>query len=197
MTNDDALPGPRILTLDYHEREQAHGPKPDREGYAKRRAARAVVIDSNGAVGLLHAKEKDYYKLPGGGLEGNEDHEQALRREVKEELGCDIELGEHLGHVLEFRDFWELEQISECYVGKVKGEKGEVTRTGHEIEEKFETIWVKDIQTALELVENSKNSSFPNVVFMSLRDAAVIKAAIEVLPHPILPGLQIPGLPKL
>lgn len=36
------------------------------------------------------------YEFPGGKVEANEDHRQALKREIDEELKTDIEVGEHL-----------------------------------------------------------------------------------------------------
>ena len=35
---------------------------------------------------------RDYYVTPGGKIEENESHEEALRREIKEELGIEIEI---------------------------------------------------------------------------------------------------------
>ena len=35
---------------------------------------------------------RDYYVIPGGKIEENESHEEALRREIKEELGIEIEI---------------------------------------------------------------------------------------------------------
>ena len=36
---------------------------------------------------------RDYYVIPGGKIEENESHEEALRREIKEELGIEIKIG--------------------------------------------------------------------------------------------------------
>jgi len=56
-------------------------------GWQERAAARAVVRDVGGAIGLLHVTNAGYYKLPGGGVESGEDLREALVRECKEELG--------------------------------------------------------------------------------------------------------------
>ena len=40
--------------------------------YPVREAARAVVMDAENNVALLRVANKNYYKLPGGGCEGNE-----------------------------------------------------------------------------------------------------------------------------
>ena len=55
----------------------------NRASYTVRHAARVVLTDETGAVALLHAKVRNYYyKLPGGGIEENEDTEKALAREI-------------------------------------------------------------------------------------------------------------------
>ena len=51
----------------------------------ERCASRAVVFDKDNNVALLDATLKNYHKLPGGGIEENEDFTQALKRECKEE----------------------------------------------------------------------------------------------------------------
>ena len=58
--------------------------------FSVRESARAVVIDNDGNVALLHVAKKEYYKLPGGGIEGSEDKISSLLRECKEEIGCDV-----------------------------------------------------------------------------------------------------------
>jgi 8-oxo-dGTP diphosphatase len=56
---------------------------------------RAIIIDSNKIALIKRAKEDSiYYAFPGGGVEDGEDLDQALRREMKEELGIEIVVGE-------------------------------------------------------------------------------------------------------
>lgn len=62
----------------------------------------AAVIEQNGKI-LCFKKGKakfDYlsykYEFPGGKVEVNEDHRQALTREIKEELHTDITVDQHL-----------------------------------------------------------------------------------------------------
>ena len=62
-----------------------------------RTAARAVVLDDDGRVLLVRFAfpgERIVWATVGGGLEPDETHEEALRRELSEEAGLDgIELG--------------------------------------------------------------------------------------------------------
>jgi len=57
-------------------------------------AARVIIIEKNKIL-LIHRKKpgKEYYVIPGGGIEKGESPEEAAIREIKEETNLDIELG--------------------------------------------------------------------------------------------------------
>lgn len=63
-------------------------------------AVRALVVDPDDRVLLVRFRFPsgvEIWTLPGGGLEGDESHEEALRRELHEELGLTgFELGPHV-----------------------------------------------------------------------------------------------------
>ena len=57
------------------------------------------IVNYNDKIVLIHRIKtkddgtvRDYYVTPGGKIEENESHEEALRREIKEELGIEIEI---------------------------------------------------------------------------------------------------------
>lgn len=62
-------------------------------------AAYAVIVDEAGRLLLAHWHEgrPGAWTLPGGGLEAGEHPEDAVRREVQEETGFDVEVDELLG----------------------------------------------------------------------------------------------------
>ena len=55
------------------------------------------VILKNNAILLLNRSKTGWYELPGGKVDEGEGSEDAAIREVKEELGCDVEIVKQLG----------------------------------------------------------------------------------------------------
>ncbi len=112
----------------------------------ERRAARAIVFDADKKVALLHVSKKHFHKLPGGGVEAGESVEEALRREVSEEIGCEIQNIRELGIVEEFRGKFSLHQLSHCFIADISGEKGIARLEPDEIEDGFGTVWMDPSQ---------------------------------------------------
>ncbi len=71
-----------------------------------RRAAYAVVVDAAGRVAVVRARagERGAYWLPGGAIEPGESPEDAVRREVREELGRGVRLGGAIGEATQVFD---------------------------------------------------------------------------------------------
>ena len=71
---------------------------------SKRISSRAVIVKDNKLVVLFRRKNKDgvvreYYSLPGGGLEEGETLEENVKREVNEEFGVKINVLGYVGMV--------------------------------------------------------------------------------------------------
>lgn len=88
----------------------------------ERFAARAIIIDSSGRIAMQQDRNGEY-KLPGGGLEGDESPTEALCREVLEETGMTVipESIRELGVIIERRrDVYDpamrYEAYSYCYL---------------------------------------------------------------------------------
>ncbi|EKD99655.1 MAG: NUDIX hydrolase, partial [uncultured bacterium] len=132
------------------------------KNYRCRRSVRAVVFDSGNKIAMLYVKRAGklpYYTLPGGGVGKEETFDQAIVRECKEEIGCDIEIKRILGSIVEY---WKEESLciqSFGYVGKVLGSKGVVVPVGDEDEgEKNTTILWVTLAGAIKLMESNKQA---------------------------------------
>ena len=81
-----------------------------------------AVLDSTETKILMvrHRHQgREYWTLPGGGLEDRETFAEAALREVKEETGVDVELGEAI-----FDELYDHEgspALSRCFWGTLKG----------------------------------------------------------------------------
>ena len=150
------------------------------KGYAIREAARAIVLDIENNIALLYAANGDYYKLPGGGIEKNEDKEAALARESLEEVGCDISIIQELGELTEYRKLFSLKQISYCYITKAKGEKGNPTFTKEEQAEGFIVTWAP-YGEAVQRISECNPQSLEAKLYMVPRDTCFLKEAKNLL----------------
>lgn len=155
-------------------------PVVDSSSYWVRRAARAVVVANDGRIPLLHVTKHGYHKLPGGGIDDGEEIEQALARELMEEVGIVAEVTEEIGEVVEVRDAYEMIQHSYCYLAKQTGEITEPEFTEEEIADGFEVAWMKDIDEAIDVVEANAPRNYEGKP-ISIRDLTVLKKAKELL----------------
>lgn len=147
--------------------------------YQVREATRAIVTEADGKIALMHASLNHYYKLPGGGVEAGESLLEALYRECREEIGCDIEVTGEVGSLTEYRQRYKLKQTSYCYLARVVGEKGEPKFEPDEIAEGFEVTWVMP-KEALALILESGVSVYP-AGHMVARDSALLAAALPLI----------------
>lgn len=147
--------------------------------YHERRAARAVLYDEHQRVALLFSREREYYKLPGGGVDDGESMELALARELMEEVGTEAEVYGEIGRIEEWRDTERgmMHQISDAYLARVNGEVGRPSFTESEIADGFEVHWADNIDDAIRLVSTTLNHEAQVVRFMSLREKTILEAA--------------------
>lgn len=148
--------------------------------YWQRLAVRAVVLDEQGKIYLMHMSKRGTYKLPGGGVDDGEDPHSALSRELMEEVGVDIEVIDEIGQVIEYRDGPMMEQISLCYLAKQVGEKGEAALEPGEIAVGMREIQADGIDHAIELVASSLPSDGDGQ-FMYKRELAILHNAKKII----------------
>ena len=146
--------------------------------FKTREASRGVLFDENNLVPILFVSKYNYHKLPGGGIEKGESKIQALIREIKEEVGSTIEVGDEIGKVVEYRFEFNLKQISYCYIGKILS-KGSQELEDDEIDEGFELNWVP-LDEAIKLSENDKPENYEGK-FIQERDLAFLNEAKKLI----------------
>lgn len=144
------------------------------------KAVRVIVFDKDNNIALLHATNKSYHALPGGGVEKDEDTIQALRREAMEEIVCEIDNIKELGIIEEYRNQFSLHQFSYCFIASLKGEKGAPHFEADELEEGFETVWL-NIDEAITIIENKKDLEHYSGKFISRRDLVILKEVKKFL----------------
>ena len=149
---------------------------PAPENYIERTASRAIVFDTHMNIALLHATKKGYHKLPGGGVEKDEDLHMALRRELLEEIGCEAENFRKLGVIEEHRKATRLHHFSHCFIANLKEEKGVPHLEPDEKADGFETEWMS-LRDAIVTLESETTIQNYEGKFIRLRDLTFLKEA--------------------
>ena len=60
--------------------------------YIDRLAVRVITKNEKDEIVVIFVKKRNYYKLPGGGIEADKDYHLANEKEMKEETGCKINM---------------------------------------------------------------------------------------------------------
>lgn len=153
----------------------------DESQYTLREAVRAVLLDSNGHVYLMNVSKHDYHKLPGGGIDERESKEDALARELKEEVGCKAAITQEVGQITEYRNFYNYQkQISYCYIAEQVGKQGKLSLEQGELDEGMVQIKALSIAHAIRLIEKDKPNNLEGQ-FIQKRDLAFLKQALKML----------------
>lgn len=127
--------------------------------YELRKSARAILLDDRGEMATQYLQTYSYHKLPGGGVDNGESVEEAARREIKEEVGCDCIVERPIGVIIEYRNKYKLIHISYCFLTKVVGEINEPKLEEGELEEGQITLWLKP-EEILKKMETDKPGKF-------------------------------------
>ncbi|UKZ65079.1 uncharacterized protein TrAtP1_006281 [Trichoderma atroviride] len=126
--------------------------------YVDRYAVRIVALSTSGDIAVIYAEQGNYYKLPGGGIEVDEDHHSAAQREVEEETGATVSLRGTgcIATTEEFRD--DLHQISYCYIADVLDISGNPSLTEEERIDGLSHRWMP-VNKALETMNLAEPTS--------------------------------------
>lgn len=153
----------------------------DMENPKLRLGARGIVIREDEKIAVFNKSNKNEYKLPGGGLEGEEKPEEAFKREVLEETGCEVEIIENLGTTEEYKSLNNFKQISYVFVGKVIKDTKQLNVTEKEKDEGAKLLWenpekaLKLITECFDKLNASKYESIYSTKFVVLRDKRILE----------------------
>lgn len=147
--------------------------------------ARGIVIRDDGKIAVFYKTTTNQYKLPGGGLEGDETPEEAFKREVLEETGCEVEIIKKLGITEEYKTLTKFKQISHVFVGKVIKDTKKLNLTEGEKAVKSQLLWEEPTK-ALEMIRGcydnlvaSEYESVYQIKFIILRDSKILETYIN------------------
>lgn len=150
-----------------------------------RMGARGIIINDEGKIAVIYKKNKNEYKLPGGGVEDNENVKEAFKRECEEEIASQVEITDFLGTTEEYKSQENFKQLSFVFVGKKIIELNNTNFTEQEKDEGISYLWLDKLD-ALEKMKHSlkklKSSEYDNVYrtrFMVLRDIKILEYYIN------------------
>lgn len=150
----------------------------DQSTLKTREASRAILFDDNNLIPVLFVAKYSYHKLPGGGINENENKLQALAREVLEETGCTLKVTNEVGKIIEYRSRFKLKQISYCYLGKITV-KGKPGFTKEELSEGFKIVWLS-LDEAISKIKNDRSQNYEGD-FIQKRDLAFLEEVVLTL----------------
>lgn len=143
----------------------------------RRDTARCIILNSNHEICLLYSRAKDYFAIPGGGIEPGETLLQAVNREILEETGYTIDNIKPLGKIYEERNY----RITNTYFFYASPlTKSETHYMQDELEEDYRLVWLP-VEQAIKKLEtrfqNLKNHQFPSHKgsFINVRNLEALK----------------------
>lgn len=126
-----------------------------------REIVRAILLDENNNICLEYILDddafgpRDYYETPGGGIKPHENHIEALKREIQEEVGYKIEVIDEIGEIDDYYNLIKRKNHNYYYLAKIIGK----CESHLEPDEKrrINKIIFVSIDEAISLYENMQN----------------------------------------
>jgi 8-oxo-dGTP diphosphatase len=120
------------------------GRPPAEGGYVDRLAVYAVIRGEDGRVAVVHSDGFGLF-LPGGGVEAGEGLEEAIRREVREECACELQLCRRVGEAVQYHGAYRARHV--FFVAELVGPP---TGTGE-----HELLWLDPAEAAARFYHRS------------------------------------------
>ena len=132
--------------------------------YVDRNAVQVIDPNTDQEKIILYASRGGYYKLPGGGVNADEDHRFAGEREAMEETGCRITMDAECTATSEE---WQNDphQISYCYAARLVEDTGKTELMDDELVEGLGSQGWMSVETALQKMKTCEPASELGRVF--------------------------------
>lgn len=159
-----------------------------------RMIARAIVVDDNDSFYFVRVNRDDDFgkatliETAGGGVEEGEDLVTAIRRELKEELGVDVEVICKIGVVSDFYNLIRRHNVNNYFLCKTVS-FGEKHLTRDEIEDFHLSTLKLKYEEALAEYEKCRCTKLGRLV--ASREIPVLKRAKELLDEANLSSYQL------
>lgn len=145
-----------------------------------RAGARAVLFNGDNEVALVYETAYDHYKLPGGCVEPSETLEQALRREITEEVGASIRDIQYLGVVKSHLARYNEDCSQHYFTAKIDGEIGKSAWIDEEELHGCSIVWCKNIAQAIDKIASATSQEYVHI-FERARELAGLRYAEYIL----------------
>ncbi len=144
--------------------------------FRKRLAARAILF-SDHRICLIFVAKHNYYMLPGGGIE-NETIEVGLRRELKEEVGINVDIITEIGQTILYNPRFRVRQLDRCFIVRQKGDSKLRDITPLEKSDGHQIVWANSLKDAYNLALNTDPKTDDGILIKQ-RDLIFINKVIK------------------
>lgn len=144
--------------------------------FAEKTLVKAVIFDEDERVGLVHASKHRFDRLPGGIVPPDSKVLESLKAQVRNEVGCDIDIIEELGEIVEFRQDTRERWTCYCYIVRPVEGTQNFTPTKEETADGHEVKWYDGLDLAISAVLNSHADSY-DARYIIERDTTFLREA--------------------
>lgn len=154
-----------------------------------REIVRAILLNQNNEILLEYIFDddgfghRDYYETPGGGVKNNESFEDALKREIAEEVGYKIAIISPIGDVIDYYNLIKRENHNHYFLARITGR---CNKHPEEDEKKRikKIVWV-NIDEAIRLYESMQDELVGKLV--KRRELPILKLVKSTLQEGLKP----------
>ena len=149
-----------------------------------REIVRAIVIDDDGGFYFVRAVRNDAFgaatliETSGGGVEPGEDLIEAIQRELKEELGIEVDVLSLIGIVSDYYNLIHRHNVNHYYLCRIRS-FGEKHLTLDEIEEFHLSTLRLSFDEAVQEYERRRDSALGRLIYQ--RELPILKRAGELV----------------